>query len=316
MNASKINIAISRCLLGDKVRYNGTHKFDQWISNTLGQFVTFIPVCPEVEFGMGIPREPIQLEIPIASPQIVSVYSNKNYTQDMLKSFKPIISNLLNKSILGFILKSKSPSCGIYNIPIFNNHHSIVANNGMGLFARMVHHQFPLYPLIDEHQIHQPTYRESFFNALFICDRFRKFINTSYDENSLMAFHFRHKSQLQSHHWKSWDIMNQLIQNQSLHLMKRVYIYQYLLIKTILQYHATTYLKSRVLFDLMAWIDNRLLLNEKNELIHAIDQYSRHNISLQVPVNQLRHLALKYDHSDLQNQYFLFSSQQDILFHL
>jgi len=168
-----IKLGVSACLLGEEVRYNGEHKLDRYLRDTLGKLVEYIPVCPEVECGMTIPREPLQLEGDIKNPRLLTIDTHKDYTKQM-KSWGEIrLAELEKENLCGYIFKSGSPSCGIGEIEVFNEH-CMMAGKGIGIWARMIMDHFPLLPVEDENCLHDSELRKNFIERVYAFKNFRK----------------------------------------------------------------------------------------------------------------------------------------------
>ena len=144
-----IKLGISTCLLGEGVRWNGGHKLDRFLTDTLGQFVQYCPVCPEVECGFGVPREPIRLEGDPLCPRLVSACTQQDYTKRMLRWARRRVRELEGEDLSGFIFKGASPSCGMKGVKVYNEE-GMPAASGAGLFVRVFMNRFPLLPVEDE----------------------------------------------------------------------------------------------------------------------------------------------------------------------
>lgn len=165
--ASAVTIGVSACLLGQKVRYDGGHKLDRYITETLGRLFRFLPVCPEVECGMTIPREAMRLEGDPASPRLVTISSRIDKTEQILSFCHRRIRELEAEDLCGFIFKNNSPSCGLRSVKIYAD--GMPNENGSGLFAAAVSRHFPLLPLEEEGRLNDPRIREKFIERAFAC---------------------------------------------------------------------------------------------------------------------------------------------------
>ena len=163
---NRIKLGVSACLLGKNVRYDGGHRLDCFIRHTLGKFVNFVPVCPEVECGMPVPRETIQLENNPESPRLVATRSRKDMTKQMLDWATGRVRELESEGLCGYIFKSGSPSCGIIEVKVHNGN-GMPLKKGVGLFARAFMEHFPLLPTEDEKRLGDAWLRESFVESIF-----------------------------------------------------------------------------------------------------------------------------------------------------
>ena len=163
---NRIKLGVSACLLGENVRYDGDHRLDRFIRDTLGEYVNFVPVCPEVECGMPVPRETIQLERDPESPRLITIGSRKDMTRQMLDWAATRVRGLESEGLCGYIFKSNSPSCGIKGVKV-HNEKGVSVKKGVGLFARAFMKHFPLLPTEDEDRLNDPGLRENFIKRIF-----------------------------------------------------------------------------------------------------------------------------------------------------
>jgi uncharacterized protein YbbK (DUF523 family) len=166
----KIRMGISSCLLGNNVRYDGGHQHDRYITDTLGRYCEWVPVCPEVECGLGIPREAMHLVGNSAKPRLITIRTGIDHTDGMLTWVKKRLKELESENLCGFIFKSKSPSSGIGGVKIYTPS-GMPDRNGAGIFGGAFMKHFPLLPVIDEGRLHDPTLRENFIEKVSVYKR-------------------------------------------------------------------------------------------------------------------------------------------------
>ena len=166
VDAKDIRLGISACLLGQPVRYDGGHRLDRWIADTLGQYVTFVPVCPEAECGLGVPRESMHLAGDPARPRLITTRTHRDLTDRMVQWARRRVTELEKENLCGFIFKSNSPSSGMARVPVHDEKGG-VAKTGVGIFARAFMDHFPLLPVEDEGRLHDDEIRENFIERLF-----------------------------------------------------------------------------------------------------------------------------------------------------
>jgi uncharacterized protein YbbK (DUF523 family) len=165
MTGESIRIGISRCLLGEPVRYDGGHKRNDLIVADLGLHVEWIPICPEVEAGLGVPREPMQLVQVASTTRLVTVTTKRDRTRQLASFSTRRVRELKALSLSGYLFKARSPSCGIHAVPLYNQ--AGTANpEGMGLFAKAVRKAFPLIPITDEDHLANPVARKLFLSQV------------------------------------------------------------------------------------------------------------------------------------------------------
>lgn len=161
MTTAPLRLGITRCLLGEEVRFDGGHKRDNFLTEVLGRYVEWIPVCPEVEAGLGTPREAMKLVGDHQDPRLVTIKSGTDHTRALETMTTNRIEELNELDLSGYVFKKGSPSCGIERVCIYNEHGKL-SRNGVGLFARAFIEQFPLIPVEEEGRLCDPTLRENF----------------------------------------------------------------------------------------------------------------------------------------------------------
>ena len=160
-----ICIGISSCLLGEEVRYDGGHKLDRFLRDTLGNYVEYIPVCPEVECGLGVPRESMHLRGDPENPKLVTTRTEIDHADHLLKWARKRVGELESENLSGFIFKSRSPSCGMECVEVFQENGQ-PGKPGVGVFARIFMENFPHVPVEDEDRLSDPELRENFIEAI------------------------------------------------------------------------------------------------------------------------------------------------------
>ena len=171
-----IKLGISSCLLGVNVRYDGGHKLDRFLKDTLGAYVEYIPDCPEVECGLGVPRESMYLEGEPESSRLVTTSSKQDRTDLLVEWARKRVVELEAENLCGFIFKSDSPSCGMERVQVYNEKEMAVTT-GVGIFARIFMEHFPLLPVEDEGRLNDPSLRENFIERIFALKRWREVLS-------------------------------------------------------------------------------------------------------------------------------------------
>jgi uncharacterized protein YbgA (DUF1722 family)/uncharacterized protein YbbK (DUF523 family) len=301
---TKIKLGISSCLLGEKVRYDGGHKLDHFIIGTLGKFVEFVPVCPEVECGLGVPREAMHLVSSPEGPRLVTIRTQVDYTERMLAWAQKRVVELEQEDLCGFIFKSGSPSSGMERVKIYYGKGE-PARTGVGMFAREFMQHVPLLPVEDEGRLHDPDLRENFLERLFSLKRWRDTLALGPKPGHLVDFHTRHKLLIMSHSPKHYQILGKLIaQLKEIPLPEFYEQYQTHLMEA-LRLKTTIKKNANVLLHVMGYFKKNLSPAEKEELLEIIDEYRKGYIPLIVPVTLLNHYVRKYEQSYLKDQYYL-----------
>ncbi len=299
-----IKVGISSCLLGNKVRYDGGHKLERFIVETLGQYVRFVPVCPEVECGLPVPREAMRLVGDPRAPRLVAIRSGEDYTDRMLSWTQGRLVQLECEELCGFIFKSDSPSSGMERVKVYDQH-GIPSKTGVGIFAQAFMRHFPLLPVEEEGRLHDPKLRENFIEAVFVLKRWRDRGLLGRGLGAIVEFHTRHKLLILSHSPNHYRAMGKLVaQGDNLPLADLVARYETMLLEA-LRVKATPRKHVNVLQHLMGYFKKQIEPTEKQELLEIIDRYGRGLIPLIVPVTLLNHYVRKYQQTYLQGQYYL-----------
>jgi uncharacterized protein YbgA (DUF1722 family)/uncharacterized protein YbbK (DUF523 family) len=300
----KIKIGISSCLLGNKVRYDGGHRLDPFITQTLGRYVDFVPVCPEVECGLGVPREAMHLEGDFRNPRLITIHTKIDLTDKLTPWARQRTIELEKEGFCGFIFKSGSPSSGMERVKIYGEKGS-PARIGVGLFAREYMNHFPLIPVEEEGRLHDPVLRENFIEQIFALKRFREAMRPPFSLKNLVEFHSRHKYLLLAHSPTHYRRLGPLAaQKEALPIAERVRTYQGIFLEA-LRIKTTPKKHTNVLLHMMGYFKKDLSPDEKQELLEVIDNYKEELIPLIVPITLLLHYVRKYDQPYLKNQVYL-----------
>ena len=298
-----IIVGVSACLLGEKVRYDGGHKHDRFITDTLGRFFTYIRVCPEVECGLPVPREPMHLAGDIDDPRLVTIHTGIDHTGRMIKWSQNRLEELKDAGLSGFIFKGKSPSSGFRGIKVYRNSARTVYN-GTGLFAAAFMKAFPLMPVEDESRLHDPGLRENFIERVFVYNRWQELAGKGCTAADLIEFHTRHKYLIMAHSPKHLALLGKMTGKAGGASPDTIEGYLRNLMDA-LNLIATPAKNTNVLHHIMGYFKKTLDHTEKEELLEIIDRYRRGLIPLIVPVTLLNHYTLKYDQPYLKKQYYL-----------
>lgn len=301
----KILIGISSCLLGEKVRYNGEHKKDPYITETLSNFFEWYPVCPEVGSGLSIPREPMRLEQQKdGSIRLVTINTKRDYT-DLLTNFsEQKAKSLTNENICGFIFKGRSPSSAIYDAKIYNEK-GVVIKKGAGIFGATFVKNFLLIPVIDDGRLHDPKLRDNFFEKVFSYNRWLETLNLDKTVNGLIKFHTKHKLILMSHSVKHYNLLGKMLSNTKIYSKNELFSEYGKHFMDAMSYIATTKKHLNVLMHCMGYFKKLLTPDEKSELLEILEQFRLGYLPLIVPVTLIKHYTIKFKQPYLSEQYYL-----------
>ena len=299
-----VKIGISTCLLGQNVRYDGGHQLDRFLTDSLGQFVEYVPVCPEVECGLGTPREAMRLVGTPEDPRLVTRQTGRDYTEQMMHWARRKVVGLEAENLCGFIFKSKSPSSGMERVKVYNEK-GMPVQKGSGIFARIFMDHFPLIPVEEDGRLHDPRLRENFIERIFVLQRWRKLLGAGITLGKLVEFHTRHKLLLLSHGPKHYSRMGrQVAQGKKMPLKSLYQAYQATLMEA-LKLKSTLKKNVNVLQHLMGYFKKQLSPDEKQELLEIIAQYHKGYVPLIVPVTLINHYVRKYQQPYLSKQTYL-----------
>ena len=300
----RIKVGISSCLLGEKVRWNGGHKQDRFMIETLGQFVQYVPVCPEVECGLGVPRETLRLVGNPENPRLLTTKTRIDHTERMKKWAEERLKELEKENLCGFIFKSDSPSSGMVRIKVYNEKGS-VKKNGIGIFARMFMAHFPRIPVEDDRRLHDPKIRENYIESIFVLEKWREALARKKTVGNLVDFHTRQKLLILSRSQEHSRQMDKLMAEGKLLPTKVLYNRYEILLLEALKRKTTVKKNADILEHMMGYFKKQLTPDEKAELIEIISDYRSGHVPLIVPITLFNHYVRKYDQPYLKQQTYL-----------
>lgn len=300
---NRIRIGASACLLGEKVRYDGGDRQDHYLTDTLGSFFTFIPVCPETGCGLPVPREAMRLEGEPRSPRLITIGGRVDLTERMLAYCRRTVTDLEREELCGFIVKKNSPSCGLVRVKVYNR--GIPAKSGRGLFAAAMAEHFPLLPVEEEGRLYDMTIRENFIERVFAYRRWKEFLRGRKGMVELALFHGVNKLQLMAHSPRLCREMGKLIATEKAMQREDLLARYGKCFMEALSFHATVKKNSDVLMHIMGYFKKGLTTAEKAELLELIGQYHARLIPLTVPLTLLRHYASRSGQDSLREQTYL-----------
>lgn len=302
--SDKIRLGISSCLLGNKVRYDGQHKLDHFLADTLGEHVEWVPVCPEVECGLSVPREAMRLVGDPSDPRLVTIKTRIDHTERMQKWAALRTRALDKENLCGFVFKSRSPSSGMKNVKVYNDS-GMPSHTGVGLFAKAFMDRFPLLPVEDEGRLNDAHLRENFIERIFVFRRWKTFRAEDASIKGLIQFHTQHKLLVMAHSPKHYSALGRLVADTRA-LPKNALFdeYSWQLFEG-LELLATNRKHTNVLQHMMGYFKKQLTADEKAELRDVIMSYHSGLVPLIVPVTLINHYVRKYDEPYLKQQVYL-----------
>lgn len=303
-SSDEIRIGISSCLLGENVRYDGGHKHDAFLTETVGRFVKFVPVCPEVEMGLSIPRKSLRLEVRGTgddSVRLIEPDTDTDRTAMMEKFATRKLRALEALDLSGYVLKSKSPSCGMERVKLYRG--TMPTKDGVGLFARALRERFPHLPVEEEGRLHDPLLRENFYERVFAYRRWKTHFAARFTIGRLVKFHASEKLLLLAHDPEAYRSLGRLVAYaKKTPNVLDVYGTAFL---AALSKKATRGRHTNVLQHMAGYFKDVLPSAEKTELQTTIEDYRLGLVPLIVPITLIRHHVRRHGNEYLESQRYL-----------
>ncbi|WP_419780651.1 YbgA family protein [Maridesulfovibrio sp.] len=304
LDSEKVRLGIAKCLLGEKVRYDGSHKLDRYLRDVLGPYVEWVPVCPEMECGMGVPREAVRLVGDVDNPRLIGRNSGDDWTARMQEWGRKKLELLEKKNLCGYIFKHGSPSNAMGRMKVYNDDGRIFYS-GTGIWARMVMDHFPGLPCEDDGRLHDNGIRENFINRIFTFKRWRDTMADGFTPAKMVDFHTRHKMLVMAHNESLYRKMGKLVATAGIADHDELKSEYAALLFKALDYRPTVKKHVNVLTHTLGHFKKDITADEKQEMLKLIDQYKTGLIPLIVPVTMLNHYVRKYGKEYLQQQFYL-----------
>ena len=302
--AHPIRVGVSSCLLGEAVRYDGGHKRDHFLTDLLGRYVEWVPVCPELESGLGVPRPAMRLEREGRAVRLREIGSGRDHTARMQRFAARHLRALRPLELCGYVLKKNSPSCGMARVKVYAGG-SMPRRDGRGLFAAALMQAWPSLPVEEEGRLQDPELRENFIERVFAYQRLRELFRGRWSVGRLVAFHTAHKLQLTAHSQPAYAELGRLVaaaKQQARAVLRRRYTGAFM---AALARIATRSRNASVLQHVAGHLKQHLDSAARGELAELIHDYRRGLVPLVVPITLLRHHARTHAVDYLQGQTFL-----------
>jgi uncharacterized protein YbgA (DUF1722 family)/uncharacterized protein YbbK (DUF523 family) len=292
----RIRLGVSACLLGEEVRFDGGHKHDRFLTDVLGRHVEWVPVCPEVELGLGVPRDTLRLVGTADAPRLMQEKTGEDLTARMQRYSRDRVRELAALELDGYVLKRASP---------FYRDNGVPAADGRGLFAGALVTALPALPVEEEGRLNDPALRENFIERVFVAARWRSFLKTRPRARDLVAFHTAHKFAVLAHSPAHYARLGRLVAAAG-----RAFThapldeYQALLMEG----HAVRATRGRhanVLTHMTGYFKRELGTDERAELVEVIDEYRRGLVPLVVPLTLVKHHVRRLGVRYLADQVYL-----------
>jgi uncharacterized protein YbgA (DUF1722 family)/uncharacterized protein YbbK (DUF523 family) len=307
-----VRIGISSCLLGQEVRFDGGHKRDRFLTDTFGQFVEWVPVCPEVEAGFGTPREAMRLVDDGGRLRLLTVKTRRDLTEPMQRSARRRVEQLVSERLCGYVLKKDSPSCGMERVKVFDAH-NVPTRSGVGLFAAALRARHPFLPIEEEGRLVDPRLRDNFVERVFAYQRLRALFAARWTLGGLVAFHTAHKLSLMAHSVSAYRSLGRLVaEAKSLGRadLESRYTEGFM---TALAAIATTRRHVNVLQHMAGYFKKPLDAASRAELAATIEDYRAGLVPLVVPITLIRHHVRQHAVSYLADQVYLAPHPKELM---
>lgn len=285
----RIPVGISSCLLGDEVRYDGGHKRHRFVTDVLGDYVRWVPSCPEVGAGMGVPRESIRLvREGEGGVRVLGNRSDRDYTGGLARYSEHRVEQLTPMRLRGYVLKKDSPSCGMERVRLYDEG-GVPARDGVGVFARRLMERFPNLPVEEEGRLNDPRLRENFITRLFTYDRWLHLVEGGPGPKDIVDFHTRHKMLIMAHSQEHYRRLGPLVANAGTTDMPALVEEYERELMAGLRVVASPGQHANVMEHLAGFLKNDLGPADKKELHDAIRQYRVGRLPLVAPLLLLYH---------------------------
>jgi uncharacterized protein YbbK (DUF523 family)/uncharacterized protein YbgA (DUF1722 family) len=303
MADASIRVGVSSCLLGQRVRYDGGHKRSDFVADILGARVTFVPVCPEVEMGLGTPRQTLRL-IRRAGDLRMVMADGHDYTDQMRSFAIQRVERLKHDDLSGYVLKKDSPSCGLTRVKVYEET-GIPAKTGRGLYAEALLERWPHLPMEEEGRLQDESLRENFLERVSAYHRLQQLFAGRWTVGQVVAFHTAHKLAVLAHTTEGYRRLGRLVagaKSMERAALREAYTAELMQSLTLL---ATPKKHANVLMHILGYFRDQLDAGDRHELLAAINEFREGRILRLVPLTLIRHHVRRCDVSYLAGQTYV-----------
>jgi uncharacterized protein YbgA (DUF1722 family)/uncharacterized protein YbbK (DUF523 family) len=298
-----LRLGVSTCLLGEEVRFDAGHARDRFVTETLGQWFEYVPVCPEVEIGMGIPRPTIRLVDEGQGMQLVAPSTGEDFSERMTTFAETKVTELMKLDLDGYILKKNSPSCGLERIRVYRNGMP-VRRNERGMFAAKLTERWPALPVEEEGRLNDPKLRENFIERVFARNRWRALVRRGLTRRRLVEFHTAHKLLIRAHNESAYRRVGRLVGSAGTVSDRELFAAYEEEFQGALRTKATTKKHVNVLQHALGYLKTVLDAVEKREILTSIEDFRRGLLPLIVPLTLLRYNIRRHEVEYLVGQLY------------
>jgi uncharacterized protein YbgA (DUF1722 family)/uncharacterized protein YbbK (DUF523 family) len=300
----RIRVGVSACLLGEEVRFDGGHKRDDFLTRVLGPFVEWVPVCPEVEIGLGVPRDTLRLVGEERAPRLVMPRTGEDLTERMQRYAATRIRELEALQLDGYVLKRASPSCGLFRVRVYHPN-GMPRGAARGVFAEELATRLPMLPIEEEGRLGDPSLRENFIERVFAAARWRAFVAARPRARDLVAFHAAEKFAILAHSPAGYAELGRLVATAGRTLTREKLDAYGRLMMQARAARATRARHANVLQHLAGFFKRRLEGDQRAELAEVIADYRAGVVPLVVPLTLVRHHVRHHGIGYLAEQTYL-----------
>jgi uncharacterized protein YbgA (DUF1722 family)/uncharacterized protein YbbK (DUF523 family) len=303
MGMEKIPLGVSQCLLGDPVRFDGGHKRNLYLTEILSQYVEFLPVCPEVAIGLGIPRKPIRLILTDGQERIRGIANPDLDVTDALMREAEVAAQAM-PDICGYVFMQNSPSCAVFGLKRYGTNGHSIDSQGRGAYAKRFMELMPLIPVEEAGRLTDAGLRENFITRIFALHDWRKHLQQNPTPKKMIEFYSRYKYQVMAHHVPSYFAIGKFLANLTAKPIDDINREFIQMLMTALGHKASRKSNTNAMMHLRGYLKLHLNKLEKAELGHLIESYGKGQVPLVVPLTLLKHHLLKLDNPYLKTQTF------------
>jgi uncharacterized protein YbgA (DUF1722 family)/uncharacterized protein YbbK (DUF523 family) len=308
----KPRLGISACLLGQPVRFDGGHKRDTFLTQKLGPWVDWVSVCPEVGSGLGVPRPTLRLVgASEGPPRLVAPKTGIDHTEAMQRFSAKEIERLRGMHLCGFVLKSKSPSCGMERVKVYGG--AVATRGGRGVFAAALIDAFPLLPIEEEGRLNDALLRENFVEQIFAYKRWQSFRAAGPTRGGMVQFHAAHKYLLLSHSPEHYEHLGHVVADMKGKTIEAVCEAYGTLLMQGLKQRATMRKHTNVLQHMLGFFKRSLGTDDRAEILGVIKDFRAGIVPLTVPMTLIRHHVRSLNVTYLAEQVYLDPTPKELL---
>ena len=302
MHRETIRIGISSCLIGEPVRYNGAHKRDRYLTDVLSRYFEYVPFCPEVAIGLGVPRATIQLQAHGSGARAIQPQQDNRDVTDLLADYGRTIGRN-QTGISGYIFKARSPSCGMERVKVYDRH-GAPSGHGAGIYAAAFRAEQPLLPAEEEGRLNDPDLRDNFIERVFVYDRWRRLEREGITTPALVDYHTQHKFLILAHSQPALRELGRLVANPGSDIGATAATYITQLMRALAK-PAKRGNQANALQHIAGFIKDNIDAGDRRELADAVDAYRRDELPIIVPLTLIRHHLRRNPDAYLESQRYI-----------